>query len=130
MAALFFVDDKDPRPLYQQLAAQVKAQIRKGTLQPGEELPSVRELSSTLGINLHTVHHAYRTLREEGIVLLRLGRRPRVAPRHEGPPAPDGLARLRAQLGELVTEGFHLGLSPKDFRALVDDLLATDRGKR
>jgi GntR family transcriptional regulator len=130
VAALFYVDEADPRPLYVQLAGQVKEQIRKGLLQPGEDLPSVRELAATLGINLHTVHHAYRTLREEGVVLLRLGRRPRVAPLREGPPGPTDVARLRARLGELVTEGFHLGLSPKDFRALVDELLSTDRGKR
>lgn len=35
-------------------------EIARGAPEPGEELPSVRELAESLGINPHTVHHAYR----------------------------------------------------------------------
>lgn len=126
---LLSLDNDDSRPIYLQLAVQVKEQIRQRALLPGDELPSVRELASELGINLHTVHKAYQTLRDDGVILLRLGRVPRVAPLRRAPADRREVeARISVRLGELITEAFHLGLSQKDFRSLVDDLLQTDRG--
>lgn len=126
--ALLYVDDRDARPIYLQLAAQVKEQIRKGALRPGEDLPSVRDLGATLGINLHTAHRAYQILRDEGVIVLRLGRRPRVAPLREQPADRKEIQqRLARKLNELVTEAFHLGLTPRDFRALVDEMLQGER---
>jgi len=128
---LLYVDDKDPRPIYVQLAAQVKEQIRKGTLRPGEDLPSVRGLAATLSLNLHTVHHAYRTLRDEGVIVLRLGRRPRIAPlRGEPADRREIQSRLGGRLDELITEAFHLGLSARDFRSLVDEMLPAEKGRK
>jgi DNA-binding transcriptional regulator YhcF (GntR family) len=128
---LLFVDERDSRPIYLQIAAQVKEQIRKGQLHAGEELPSVRDLASTLDINLHTAHRAYQVLRDEGIVVLRLGRRPRVAELREEPADRKVVQeKLAKRLNELITEAFHLGLSPRDFRSLVDEMLQAGRGKR
>jgi GntR family transcriptional regulator len=128
---LLHIDEKDARPIYAQLGAQVKEQIRKGTLRPGEELPSVRDLASALGINLHTAHRAYQVLRDEGVILLRLGRRPRVAALREQPAGRREVRqRLAGGLNELITEAFHLGLSERDFKSLVDELLQSGRGTR
>jgi GntR family transcriptional regulator len=128
---LLYVDEKDPTPIYLQLASQVKEQIRKGALRPGEELPSVRDLASTLAINLHTAHRAYQVLRDEGVVLLRLGRRPRVAELRERPADRKEIqARLSKGLNALITEAFHLGLTARDFRALVDEMLQREKGRR
>ena len=55
---LIYIDEDDSRPIYLQIMFQIKEQIRDGELKPGDELPSVRELADSLGINLHTVHHA------------------------------------------------------------------------
>jgi hypothetical protein len=38
--------------------------------------------------------------------------------------------RLAGRLSELVTEAFHLGLSPRDFRSLVDEALRSGKGTR
>ena len=128
---LLRVDEKDPRPIYLQLASQVKDQIRRGTLHPGAQLPSVRDLARALGINLHTAHRAYRLLREEGVILLRLGRAPRVAERRRAPAGRAEIeSRLAARLDELITEAFHLGLSPRDFRSLVDEALRAGKVER
>jgi GntR family transcriptional regulator len=129
--ALLYVDDQDPRPIYLQLSVQVKEQIRKGALRPGEDLPSVRDLAGTLGINLHTVHRAYQTLRDDGVIVLRLGRRPRVAALREAPAdRKEVQERLLGKLNDLITEAFHLGLSPRDFRTLVDEMLPAERGRK
>jgi len=121
---LIRLDEQDPRPIYGQVVAQIKEQAASGALSPGEELPSVRELADSLGINLHTVHRAYQKLRDDGVISLRLGRRARVAePRKKRASREEIESRLTAKLGELVTEAIHLGLSPAEFRALVDRLV-------
>ena len=55
-------------PLYQQLRNEVVRGIAQEELSPGDALPSVRNLASDLGINLHTVNKAYALLRDEGYV--------------------------------------------------------------
>jgi len=121
---LIYLDDRDPRPIYGQVVAQIKEQVASGALAPGEELPSVRDLADSLGINLHTVHRAYQKLRDEGVISLRLGRRAKVSePRHERASREEIESRLTRRLGELVTDAVHLGLSPAEFRELVDRLV-------
>jgi len=128
---LLHVDERDTRPIYSQLAAQVKEQIRRGLIRPGDELPSVRDLASALGINLHTAHRAYQVLRGEGVIVLRLGRRPRVAALREEPAGREEIQRrLTGRLNELITEAFHLGLSARDFKSLVDEMLRAGKGAR
>ena len=128
---LFAIDPSDPRPIYLQIVAQVKQQVSQALLKPGDELPGVRELADSLQINLHTVHHAYKQLRDDGVIHLRLGRRARVAPLREQPAGRELVESvLVKRLDELITEAFHLRLSEEDFRALVDELLAKRKEKQ
>ena len=121
---LVSIDEKNLQPIYLQLVTQIKEQIMSGALSPGQELPSVRELSSSLGINLHTVHRAYQKLRDEGVIQLRLGRRAKVAALRKTPAGREEVeSRLSVRLNELITEAFHLGLSVDDFKHLMDGLL-------
>lgn len=120
---LIALNENDPRPVYVQIVAQVKEQVSRGILHSGEELPGVRELADSLGINFHTVHQAYQRLRDEGIILLRLGRRARIAPLRQTPPTKRDLQTLIGPLNELITEAFHLNLSADEFRQLVDRTL-------
>jgi len=118
---LISVDEKDPRPLYQQIAAQVKDHVQLGDLQPGDELPSVRELAESLGINLHTVRSAYLKLRDQGVINLRLGRRARIARvQPQRPTLQEAERTLGTQVRDLVADAFLLGLSTEDLHALLD----------
>ena len=125
------IDETDSRPIYVQIAAQIKAQIVDGGLKPGQALPSVRELAAGLDINLHTVRHAYQKLKQEGSIQLRLGKRATVLALPQKPaenqPAHE---RLSNQLNELITEAFHLGLSAADFRHLVEEHLQSRREQK
>ena len=129
---LVSIDEGDKRPIYEQLVSQIKEQIMNGTLCPDDELPSVRELSKSLGVNLHTVHRAYQKLRDERVIQLRLGRRAKVAALRRTPAGSEEIqAHLCARLNELITDAFHLGLSVDDLKQLVDELLeAKERARR
>lgn len=65
------IDQALPDPLYRQIRNEIVRGIAQGELAPGDALPSVRNLASDLGINLHTVNKAYALLRDEGFVLMR-----------------------------------------------------------
>ncbi len=63
----------DPRPVFRQIVDEVERSIAVGVLRPGDALPAVRQLATSLKINANTVQHAYRTLEREGIVFVKRG---------------------------------------------------------
>jgi GntR family transcriptional regulator len=65
------VDERDARPLYQQLVDEIKTLIARGELAEGTHLPPVRQVASDLGVNLNTVAFAYRRLQKEGLIRVR-----------------------------------------------------------
>ena len=120
---LLSINEKDSRPIYLQIIGQVKEQVSSGSLHPGDELPSVRELADSLGINMHTVRNAYLKLHDQGIINLRLGRKARIARRpmtiHTAAAGVDITERLK----ELIIDALLAGLSPESFRELVNQQL-------
>ena len=60
------LDYRDARPIYAQIVDGYREQIAAGILQPGEKLPSVRELAVQLSINPNTNQRSYRQLEALG----------------------------------------------------------------
>ena len=60
-------------PIYQQIVEQVKQLVATSSLQPGEHLPTVRQLAYHLQINPGTVSRAYSELERQGIIMSRRG---------------------------------------------------------
>ena len=60
------LDYRDARPIYAQIVDRFQEQISAGILEPGEKLPSVRELAVQLSINPNTIQRSYRQLEMEG----------------------------------------------------------------
>jgi len=123
---LISINENDTRPLYLQIISRIKEQVSNGTLQPGEELPSVREVADSLDINMHTVRNAYLKLRDQGIINLRLGRRARIAKRQPHLKNTELEADIEVQLKELVTDALLRGIAPEDlcerFNRLIEQL--------
>ena len=112
------VNEQDSQPIYRQIIAQVRRQVGSGALKPGDELPSVRELADSLGINMHTVRAAYVNLRDQGIINLRLGRRARVAARRPGSSRSSG--GWQSHFAEAVTDALLAGALPADIRRALE----------
>lgn len=63
------IDLDGPTPLYQQIAAEIRARIAKGVYKPDRRIPSSAELSAEFGVSRRTVVEALRLLRESGDVV-------------------------------------------------------------
>jgi GntR family transcriptional regulator len=70
---MFNVDSKSPTPIYAQLDRSIRAAIATGQLEPGAQLPTVRQLAVDLAINANTVARVYAQLERDGIVETRRG---------------------------------------------------------
>ncbi|CAL9523699.1 GntR family transcriptional regulator [Streptomyces sp. enrichment culture] len=108
---LLSLDKTDTRPLHEQVAGAVRRAIAEGECAPGDRLPSARDLSDALDVNVNTVLRALRGLRDEGLLEFRRGRGVTVA---EGA-RPHSELQIRVR--ELLAEAARLGYSRTD---LVD----------
>jgi DNA-binding transcriptional regulator YhcF (GntR family)/8-oxo-dGTP pyrophosphatase MutT (NUDIX family) len=61
-------DPRDPRPVYEQIAADLRAAIHEGRLQPGDRLPTEREHAARYGVAIGTYRQAIAMLRDEGLL--------------------------------------------------------------
>jgi GntR family transcriptional regulator len=113
---IFEVDESSPVPLYAQIAAGVRRAIADGALAPGSKLPTTRALADGLDVNVHTVRHAYLTLRDEGLLQLRQGRGATV--RSDVQP----LAKLRLLAADLMTEAQRQGMTVHDVTKLLETM--------
>ena len=69
----FQLDPESGVSTYLQLVQQVRRALRLGMLEPGDQLPTAREVVAKLAINPNTVLKAYRELEREGLVRARPG---------------------------------------------------------
>ena len=58
----------EDRPIYAQLIEQIQRQIISGAYQPGERLPSVRDLAAQAAVNPNTMQRALSELERSGLV--------------------------------------------------------------
>jgi GntR family transcriptional regulator len=114
------INENDNRPIYLQIISQIKEQVSKGTLHAGDELPSVREVADSLGVNMHTVRSAYLKLRDQGIINLHLGRRAKIARRQTPIPDTNVEAEIKNRLKEVITDASLAGISPAELRELIN----------
>jgi GntR family transcriptional regulator len=110
--------------LYQQVVHQLTSAILGGRLTPGAQLPSVRELAKSTGVNALTVLKAYSALEQQKLIETRWGKGSFVA---AAPPAPKSRA-ADAHLAELVdrfiAEALPLSPSPERLIELLRQRLA------
>ena len=67
------IDSNDPTPIYAQLERALRAGIATGRLQPGDQLPTVRQLAVDLRVNANTVARVYAELERAAVIETRRG---------------------------------------------------------
>ena len=111
--AFVSIDPRDATPIYAQLERGLRAAIAAGRLQPGDQLPTVRQLAVELLINANTVARVYAELERARVLETRRGVGSFIAatPAQARPPV-EHQRRLRAfvtrVLGDAAAAGFTL----------------------
>lgn len=67
------LDKQSPIPLYYQLAERLREQMQAGELQAGDQLPSERELSESMGVSRMTARQALAYLIRAGLLVVKPG---------------------------------------------------------
>ena len=120
------LDFRSGQPIYMQIVDQIRQMVARGELQPGDQLPTVRQLATDLRVNFNTVARAYRLLDEAGLISTQHGRGTYV---WEAPSA-ESLQRLRWQgLEELIQhctqEATRLGYSIAEIQRAFEHQVVT-----
>jgi molybdate-binding protein/DNA-binding transcriptional regulator YhcF (GntR family) len=119
------LDDTTQVPLYKQIVEQVKQLVATTELQPGERLPTVRELAHSLRISPGTVVRAYLELEQERIIVSRRGGGTTVS---AGANDPHVLKMRQERLSNLISthilEALSLGYRPEEVGAAFSVHLA------
>lgn len=105
-------------PPYLQIVQQVKQALQVGILQPGDQLPTVKEVVAHVAINPNTVFKAYRELESLGLVEGRTGSGTFVKQRPAGP-SPEVHNALAGELEGWVAKARHEGLDDDSIEALL-----------
>jgi DNA-binding transcriptional regulator YhcF (GntR family) len=120
----------DPRsgvPVYRQVIDQVMGGIAAGTLHPGDQLPTVRQLAVDLAINPNTVIRAYRELEIRGVLDTQQGTGTFIAERKAKPDDAERERRLEQLVGEFVARA---GAGGFTVRELVQRLSEQEHKRR
>ena len=114
------VDENDKRPIYRQVADEIKALIARGDLIQGATLPPVRQMAGDLGVNLNTVAAAYRELQAQGLITVRHGSGAVVTSRNS---SGQTAAELRKPLTAALTQLSLAGLKRAEIMNIVTEEL-------
>lgn len=106
---MIIIDYKDRRPIYEQVVERFQELILKGVLEPGSQMPSIRNLAMELSINPNTIQRAYMELERQGFVYTVKGRGSFVADS-------DHLIDIRKlelleSIENLITEAYEIGIT-------------------
>jgi GntR family transcriptional regulator len=119
------LDFRSHIPIYVQLVERVKQLIATGALQPGDQLPTVRQLAAELRVNFNTVARAYRLLDESGVISTQQGRGTYVL---EAPPPEDALHLRQSALEgigrQFLQEAHRMGFEADEVQSKLETLFA------
>lgn len=110
-------------PIYEQIADQIKAQIRRGELKENDNLPSVRVLSRELKISALTVKKAYDFLESEGFTVTVHGKGTYVAAANTELLLEEQKKEVEDDLEAAIQKGRRCGISDEEIRTLFEIIM-------
>ena len=119
------IDPERNVPIYIQIEDSIHSLIAAGQLQPGEQLPTIRELAANIRVNLNTVARAYFELDREGVISTQRGKGTFVS----GKPDEKQLAKKRRKLlhsiiDSALEEAHRLGYSAGEIKTAFEEELS------
>lgn len=123
----FRLDRSSGVPAYRQLVDQVRQALRLGLLEPGDQLPTVRDVVKQIAINPNTVHRAYRDLEHQGLTEGRPGSGTFI--RRSLSRVPDEQPELQRALESWLRSARSAGLGDEAITVLVNEAMRSTEKK-
>jgi GntR family transcriptional regulator len=117
-------------PVYRQLIDQVRAGIAAGSLLPGDQLPTVRQLAVDLAINPNTVMRAYRELELGGLLETHQGTGTFISEKKLEKKAAERERQLNQLAAEIAARAGAAGFTVEDLIDRLRDLLPSPASRR
>jgi GntR family transcriptional regulator len=112
---LFQIQPSSGTPIYRQIIDQVHRLVASGTLTPGDELPSIREMAGTFEVNQMTISKAYSLLEAQGVLKRNRGKRMEISDAYASEHSPEQRMELiRPALHEVVSQAHQLSLADEE----------------
>lgn len=123
-ADIFVIATGSSDPIYRQMIEQLRRLILGGQVSAGDEMPSVREVATALGVNPMTVSKAYSLLESDGWLSRRRGMGMVIAERVSSVDEVQGrLALMRPSLERVALEAQQLQVPPKAVVRMLAEIL-------
>ena len=116
------LDNHSGKPLYEQIAAQLRDQILSGELVPDTPLPSIRNLAKDLRLSVITTKRAYEELEREGFLYTVAGKGCFVAEKNAALLREENLRKIEDHLNELRRLAALCQLSRSELLEMLDIL--------
>ena len=120
---VFQIDFKTGKPVYRQLADQIRYAAAAGAVRPGEALPSIRPLAEELRVNRNTIAKAYAELESQGVIETILGKGCFLKENNTPFTKQVRQKLLLKEVDEAVVTAHHLQVDRDAFLALVKERL-------
>lgn len=118
-APILRIDLAAATPAYEQIVSGLRAILVAGGFDPGDQLPTVRQLAVDLSVHHNTVAEAYRMLAAEGWLELKRGRGATVLGRATPEPAAGSKEKFSRSLRELVAKAMADGVPESAIASLM-----------
>ena len=113
-------------PLYEQIQTQIKSQILNGSLQPGEGLPSIRNLAKALKVSIITTKRAYEELEKEGFIETIVGKGTIVSHKNTQRLKEITLYNIENKLEEIIKQAKSVGITLEEgleiFKSIYEEV--------
>jgi GntR family transcriptional regulator len=123
----FHLDMHSGVPVYRQIVDQARGAVAAGSLSPGDQLPTVRQLAVDFEINPNTVVRAYRELEYDGLIETHQGTGTFISGRKLHRPADERQRQLEQIASDVIARAGAAGFT---IRELIDQLRSASEGKK
>ncbi len=121
------LSNSSDRPIYEQIAQQVRDGILAGELTPGERLPSIRALAADLRISAITTKRAYQDLEVQGFIQTVPGKGCFVAEQNLELMREERLRRVEDALARAVREAAAARIDAAELHEMLDIQLEEEK---
>jgi GntR family transcriptional regulator len=108
---MFEIKANSPAPIWLQIEEGMRRMVALGALNPGDVVPSVRDLARSLKVNPNTVARAYQRLTEHGVLSVRRGEGTFVADEPSQPRKAERNEKLREAASQYAGAAMALGVT-------------------